>query len=279
MAANVIKAMEAFATINNFSIKDYSDLYKIGINSAGSRFEYFIKDALVGTFFSNNAERENEYQKNYSWLGNQNHPPDAIAMGGDAFEIKKQENPSGTIALNSSPPNDMLYKSDTRLTKECKEIEGGKWDKRDLFYVVGWVKNGAIKSIYFVQGKCYAASKEIYEKIDHELSAVVKAAIRNSGLAYSSTNELGRVNKADPLGRASLRVRGMWQIQSPHVCFNMIAPLKKSYEFQAYAIMEKGKYMSLNGPSSNVAKKDVRIPDPNNPANYIDAVVMEVVQE
>ena len=277
MAANVINAMEALASVKNFSLDQYSNLYKIGINSAGSRFEYFIKDALVGKFFSDEDSRLKAYNNDYSWLGNQNNPPDAIAKNGDAFEIKKQENPNGFIALNSSPPNDMLYNDDPRLTKYAKGCDGGNWKEKDLFYIVGWVYKNTVKSIYFVQGKTYAASRECYDRISKNLSRAVKDAIKQLGYESSKTNELGRINNADPLGRASLRVRGMWQIQSPHVAFHDWAPLDKEAKFQAYAIMTKGKYASMNPASNNIIEKDAEIPDPNNPANRIGAVILEVI--
>jgi len=276
MAANVINAMEALASVKNFSLSQYSNLYKIGINSAGSRFENFIKDALVGKFFSDEP-REKVYQENYSWLGNQNNPPDAIAKNGDAFEIKKQENPSRFIALNSSPPNDMLYNDDPRLTKDAKGCDGGNWKEKDLFYIVGWVYKNTVKSIYFVQGKTYAASRDCYDRISKNLSRAVKDAIKQLGYESSKTNELGRINNVDPLGRASLRVRGMWQIQSPHVAFSKLAPLKKWAKFQAYAIMTKDKYASMDPVSNNIKKNDAIILDPNNPANKIEAVILEVI--
>jgi len=214
MAANVINAIEALASVKNLSLDQYLNLYKIGINSAGSIFEYFIKDSLVGKFFSDEKSRGDAYHDNYSWLGNQNNPLDAIAKNGGAFEIKKQENPNRFKALNGSPPNDMLYNDDPKLTKYVKGCYGGNWKEKDLFYIVGWVYKNTVKSIYFVQGKTCAASRECYARISKNLSRAAKDAIKQLGYKSSKTNELVRINNADPLGRASLRVRGCGKFKS-----------------------------------------------------------------
>ena len=271
MAANVAKAMGALARHRESSIKGYNAAYKIGINSAGSAFELYVKDLLTGSMYDNEQERQESYSREFSWLGNQNFPPDAIAKGGDAFEVKKHEKPASSIALNSSQPRDRLSVHDSKLTSGSLEAFGGR-EELDLFYIVGTVPGSTVKSIYFVQGTCYAARNEIYESILSRLSG----AIRDSGLDFSNTRELGRVNRADPLGRASLRVRGMWQITDPSKAFSNIAPPRPGKEFTAYAIMEARKLDSMGGVPDGVASQEVELPDPNNPAKSMDAIVMEV---
>lgn len=276
MPANVAMAMQALEKHKLLSLKDYSYSYKIGINSTGIMFEEYIKDLLTGRFYENEGERMKAMSQEFAWIGNQNFPPDAIAKGGDAFEIKKHEGKSGTIALNSSQPRDMLYSWDSKITSECRNSIGQQWDALDLFYVVGTVPNKNVKSIYFVQGKCYAASPDIYDSISSSLSKAVKNAIEVAGLEYSTTKELGRVNKADPLGRASLRIRGMWQIVDPSKAFSNIAQEQYGKEFFAYAIMEKKKFDSFKTDIGDVSVRDEQIPNPNNPAKLLDAIVMEV---
>lgn len=34
------------------------------------------------------------------------------------------------------------------------------------------------------------------------------------------TNELGRINRVDPLGVTKLRIRGMWLLENPYKIFN-----------------------------------------------------------
>ena len=47
---------------------------------------------------------------------------------------------------------------------------------------------------------------------------------------FSETNELGRVNKVDPLGITYLRIRGMWGIENPIKVFNYVAPAEQNSE-------------------------------------------------
>lgn len=274
MSANVAKAMGALAMHRLQDLGEYSRSYKIGINSVGSAFEEYVKDLLTGGFYEGQEARAAAFRNEFSWLGNQNFPPDAIARGGDAFEIKKHEKAGGTIALNSSHPRDMLYADDPMITSECRASMGSS--PLDLFYIVGSAPGGVARSIYFVQGRCYAASPGVYQSISGRLSDAVRGAIEGSGLEYSSTKELGRVNRADPLGRASLRVRGMWQIMDPSRAFQAVAPPLEGREFYAYAIMERGKAISFGRLPEGVSARAARLPDPNNPARPIDAAIMEV---
>ncbi len=267
MGANVLKAMGAFSGGRNATLPREDGEYKITINTAGAAFELYIKEALTG-------ELGSSYSSSFSWLGNQNFPPDAISREGDAYEIKKHESPKGVIALNSSPPKDMLYRSDPRITGECRNAMGA--EAIDLFYVVGHTSGNAVKSVYFVQGKCYAASLYAYGKISIPLADSVKAAIRNAGLESAKTTELGRVARADPLGRASLRVRGMWQIVSPSIAFAEIAPLDTGKAFQAYAIMLESKLLGMGKIPDGVKCSDATAPDPNNPARMLRIKVLEV---
>ena len=266
MGANVLKAMGAFSGGRNATLPREDGEYKITINTAGAAFELYIKEALTG-------ELGSSYSSSFSWLGNQNFPPDAISREGDAYEIKKHESPKGVIALNSSPPKDMLYRSDPRITGECRNAMGA--EAIDLFYVVGHTSGAAVKSVYFVQGTCYAASPHVYDKISIPLADSVKAAIRNAGLESAKTTELGRVARADPLGRASLRVRGMWQIVSPSIAFAEIAPLDTGKAFQAYAIMLESKLAAMGKIPDGVECSDAEVPDPNNPAKMLRAKVLE----
>ena len=274
MSANVAKAMGALARLRLHDLGEYSRSYKIGINSVGSAFEEYVKDLLTGRFYPSPDQRGEAFSREFSWLGNQNFPPDAIARGGDAFEIKKHERAGGIIALNSSHPRDMLHADDPMITSECRASMGSS--PLDLFYIAGAVPNGVARSIYFVQGRCYAASSGIYQSINGRVSDAVRAAIEGSGLEYSDTRELGRVNRADPLGRASLRVRGMWQIIDPSRAFQAVAPPLDGREFYAYAIMEREKAISFGPTPEGVLSRQARLPDPNNPARQIDAAIMEV---
>ena len=284
MPVDVLEAMKAIAKEHNSSMQEEREAYQIRINSTGALFEYYIKDALTGRFYVDEESRDMAYRQNFAWLGNQNNPPDAIARNGDAFEIKKLQSPKNAIALNSSPPKDALHRNDNRIIEACRNSDGGRWEIKDIFYAIGWVESKQVRSIYFVQGSCYAASREVYEHISSSLAESVNEAILSSGLESGKTDELGRINRVDPLGITSLRVRGMWQIENPSKVFQKIAKLDQRKTFQAYAIMKWEKYVQMLGARQGRLPEPLKlsrenVPDPNNPAEAIDAAVLEVSWE
>lgn len=74
-------------------------------NNIGEALETFIKDAFAGTITEIDEQRKlQKYTEVFSWLGNQNHPPDIMIRGGDAIEVKKTQSANSDLALNSSYP-------------------------------------------------------------------------------------------------------------------------------------------------------------------------------
>ncbi|MGC9011260.1 MAG: NgoPII family restriction endonuclease [Candidatus Micrarchaeia archaeon] len=279
MPANVLIAMETLAKNKTSSLPNYGGGYKIGINSIGARFEEYIKDLLTGKInYSNDEDRLQNLNQNYYWLGSQNNPPDAISKELEAYEIKKIESLNNALALNSSPPKDMLYYDDPRIASECKKYIDKNWVAMDLFYVVGWVKNGEAKAIFFVQGKVYAASPAVYKRIAAIVSEGAKQAINNNNLKAEKTSEIARIIEVDPLRRTKFRVRGMWEILNPASAFSKIINYDdlKNFKFSAYAILEENKYYSYGYIPKDVNIKDSILPNPNNPADIINAKVLTV---
>ena len=132
----------------------------------GDALEFYIKDILCGSLDEIDLQEKNEiYEKYFSYFGNQNNPPDFIIKNGDAIEVKKIESFKNSLALNSSPPKDRLRSKDIRINKDCRKCDGGDWKEKELFYVIGNVKRGIIKYLFFIQGTCYAANHEVYDKI------------------------------------------------------------------------------------------------------------------
>lgn len=259
-------------------LSDYSSTYKIGINAIGEQLEFYLKDAFAGSFtVAGQDEKHKEHQKIFSFLGTQNNPPDIMLRGGDAFEIKKIEGLDRPLALNNSPPKDRLLASDPRITEACRAAEVG-WAEKELFYAVGSVPKKQLKHLFFVQGKCYAASKEIYDGIEKPLKSEITSIIKNMGLQGAETVELGKVKKVDPLRITDFRVRGMWYIANPLKVFKYVYQVDISRNFSLVALMEKGKYESYppedrslieNDPLIKI--RDTQVRDPNNPAKNVEA--------
>jgi len=222
------------------------------------------------------ADKEEKYSEEFAWLGNQNNPPDIIIKRGDAYEIKKTKTASPTIALNSSPPKSVLHSDDPRITADCRNCDGGSWEQKDIYYVMGHVRGNTLHHLFYVHGKCYAAAREVYARV----ADAIVSAVRNVNLELSETVELGRVNRVDPLGITDLRIRGMWQIQHPVRVFNYVyRPLPKRFGVAALLLEEK--YLSY--PSEDrqalerhreISVKKVRVKDPNNPANRLNAILI-----
>ena len=279
MRPNVLVAISNIADFRQSDLRAYAAKYVNRIAQLGEQLEYYVKDAVAGSFKLSQTNKEEKYRESFSWLGNQNNPPDFIVKGGDAYEIKKiQSNLKASLALNSSPPKDKLYRSDPRITNDCKKCEKNAWTHKDLFYVIGCTQKRKIRYLFFVHGLCYAAEKEVYDRIANPLKRSIEESIMAYGLEKGETRELGRINRVDPLGITSLRVRGMWQIQNPLRVFSHINEFDPERSFSLIALMLKSKFDSFpqddvdtirNNPK--ISLKDVKIRNPNNPAKMLDA--------
>lgn len=286
MGNNILKAITNIVDFGNYDLKDYASKSHIRINAVGEQLEFFVKDSIANSFNVEKEKKEEEYSKVFSWLGNQNHPPDIIIKNSDAFEIKKIENRKSSLALNSSPPKDKLLVSDARITKDCKKCEGNEWNEKELFYVIGHTKSSKLKYIFFIHGTCYAAKHEVYHKVHNPIKNEVDSVLDSLGLEKSKTIEIGKVKRVDPLGITELRIRGMWQIQNPLKVYKDSCNISNKEKFHLFALLRKEKYNSFpkedikeleNHPDIEV--KDIKIKDPNNPAKLIEAKLITSVEK
>jgi hypothetical protein len=174
----------------------------------------------------------------------------------------------------------LLYRNDGRITDACQKCDGGNWTTKDLFYAVGCTQNGKLRYIFFIQGTCYAAEKSIYDRIEKRIKSGVEDCIRLNGIeGGSETVELGRINRVDPLGITNLRIRGMWMIQNPLHVFDYIYHYNRSQDFSLVALMKEEKFDSypqedkraIAENDRGIKSKLVRVKNPNNPAELIDA--------
>ena len=284
MVTNILKAIITIKKRTHFDLSKINVISKDRAsavnraNNMGEALEFFTKDAFCNTFEETNAQKKKEiYGENFSYLGNQNNPPDIIIKNSDAIEVKKIDGVRASdLALNSSYPKAKLHKDSPMITSACRNCE--KWTEKDIIYVVGHIDNHNLKILSLVYGDCYAASKEIYERIKDKIST----GLKEMDLEFSETKELGRVNRVDPLGITNLRIRGMWTIQNPLKVYKELFGLNGN-AFQLFALMRKSKYDSFlkedktaieNETGINI--KDVKIQDPDNPAKQILAKLIVV---
>lgn len=267
--ANILNAI---VNIYNCPVYDTGEHYraKSRANNMGDALEHFIKDSFANSYQLDEQNAAQAHSAVFTYLGNQNNPPDMILKNGDAIEVKKIESATSALALNSSYPKAKLYRGSPMLTTACKKSDGGQWDEKDLIFAVGVVQDNAIKQLCFVYGGDYAADKEIYERIRTQIK---NGVLEIPDIEFAETNELGRVNRVDPLGITYLRLRGMWHIQNPFKTFNYVYTFDKNKQFNFLAIIAESKYLSFpnedrqaleNIPQIKISDKMIK--DPNNPA-------------
>jgi hypothetical protein len=246
-------------------------------NNLGDALETYVKDLFCNSIALKNDDLHGNY---FSYLGNQNNPPDAMIRNGDAIEIKKIESLNSAIALNSSPPKNRLYVDDSRITQACRDCE--QWTQKDILYVIGVAPKNEqrVKVLWFVYGDCYAADKQIYQRIADKISVGIQEI---PDVEFIETNELAKVKKVDPLGITDLRVRGMWHIANPINVFKDIAPVNFAQQLTVQTLMLEEKYNTF--PEQDRAKleqlqsdffriSDVQIKSPNNPAQKLAAKLL-----
>ncbi|AKG07285.1 restriction endonuclease NgoPII [Moraxella bovoculi] len=243
-------------------------------NLAGDALENYIKDVFSGAFHLSEIERIQRHSEVFSYLGNHSNPPDMMLKNGDAIEVKKIESPNSALALNSSYPKAKLLANSTMISSACRNAEN--WEVKDLIYVVGVVnKQNELKHLCMVYGEDYCADEECYLKIKSTIKTGVESIV---GVEFAETNELGRVNKIDPLGVTYLRVRGMWGIENPWSVFNYVyqRDLTKNFNFMCIINDEKWQRFDntdelLKLQNDDLIITDIKIKNPNNPAQLKNA--------
>ncbi len=275
---NILEAIYNIITYKHFNIRN-NQKGRNQVNSMGQALESYIKDAFANTFKSEyNEARLNAYSKVFSWLGSQNNPPDIIIKNGDAIEVKKIQNKTSSLALNSSYPKSNLDCDSPMITTDCKNCED--WKEKDLIYCIGHTTDTKVLSIWMIYGSIYAAKKEVYERIKTTIS---KGIVEIPTVIFSETRELGRVNQVDPLGITSLRIRGMWQIENPQKVFDYIYK-PTPYKFELMAIIPFEKYNSFPSKSKNKIEsikekgftiENKKVKNPNNPAQLVNCKIIK----
>lgn len=276
MKSNILKAM------NNITLYGSNELLRFYVsnnraNNMGDALEVFVKDIFCNSFSFSDEEALEKYSEIFSYLGNTSNPPDIIISGGDAIEVKKIEGFS-SIALNSSHPKQKIYNDSTMITNACKHCEDtiGGWSEKDLIYFVGNVNENRLKCLFIIYGDCYSANEEIYSRIKGKIKTGVEEI---SEIEFIPTNEIGKLKKVDPLGITDLRIRGMWHIENPRKVFNYVIDkyYNENKEMNVFLIMKQEKYYSFTKEDRELVEKnpflkiDIKVKNPNNPANLMDA--------
>lgn len=271
--SNLLQAIKTIVDNPIIKVKDYYT-GRNRANSVGEALENYVKDIFSNSFELSEFDRLQKFNEVFSYLGNQNNPPDIMLRNGDAIETKKVQSPTSALALNSSYPKSKLFADSPMLTQACKNCE--EWSEKDIIYIVGHTNDTDIKYLWFVYGDCFSADKDVYEKIKKTISSGIT---ETPNVEFTETNELGKVKKVDPLGVTDLRIRGMWHIENPHKIFSYLNKVDVNAKFQVLCLMKTEKFNSFpnadkialqNLTKADYAFEDTQIKNPNNPAQLLD---------
>lgn len=278
--ANIINAV--INLVNN-PISHLTNYYqgRNRANNAGDALEEYVKDMFADTFELPEDERLEKISNTFSYLGNNSNPPDAMLRGGDAIEVKKIESFGSALALNSSYPKHTVKSSSSMISRACKDAE--EWDEKDIIYIVGIADKNTnkLRQLCMVYGLDYCASEECYSRIKSTIKNGVESI---PNVEFAESRELGHINKVDPLGITYMRVRGMWGIENPLKVFNYIYTRDDNFDFSLMCIINDDKWSSFNNIEDLIALaedvdeltiENVRIKNPDNPANLIDAKLIK----
>ncbi len=249
-------------------------------NAMGDALEEYVKDLFAGTFGLTGEDRNVRLGEVFSYLGNANNPPDMMLKGGDAIEVKKIQSYNSALALNSSYPKQVLSKESPMLSSACRKAEDD-WKTKDMIYVVGCVDETSLKHLVMVYGLDYCANDECYRRIRSTIKDGVESI---PGVDFSESKELGHINKVDPLGITYMRIRGMWGIENPWKVFDYVYQRDPEKSFNFMCLINETKWNSLGNTdrltalqNENFSIKDVKIKNPDNPAQQVKAKLISYV--
>jgi hypothetical protein len=280
MSSNILTAIKNISDFKNNNIRGYLKEHATPqIKTVREQMAYYLKDAISGSFKSAKDKKPKKLNDRiFSYLGNKNKPPDMILKGSDALIIKTIKTIKGSLTIANMPPKDCLKWNDPWIIRNCRNVDGGQWFSKDIFYVTGWIERGKIKYLYFVQGRCYASEAKVYNKRIDGIKNNINEYFVSEGLKTNYAIGLGKVTNIDPLGITNLTIRSIWKIQNPLRAFSEIYSYDKKQDFTLIALMLKNKFDSFPKKDidaiigdKQIKSREVKIKNPNNPAKKIDA--------
>ncbi|WP_048675842.1 NgoPII family restriction endonuclease [Streptococcus sp. 449_SSPC] len=274
MKANILTAVINIVKTRNVSLQE--EYVKANrANSMGDALEKYVVDSFANTILEKDETKRNlKINQVFSYLGNDSNPPDAMLKGGAAIETKKIGSRNSQLQLNSSNPKSKLYIDDSRLKKSARKAED--WNEKDFIYSIGFVKENQLKELALIDASIYCADTTVYQDIFEQIKEGI-SSIPN--IDFSPTKELGRVNKIDPLGITSLRIRGMWLLENPFTVFKYVYQPITTANFNLFALVStehfdgfnnKDALLSLVDEVATLNIADVKVKNPNNPAQLIN---------
>lgn len=282
--SDVLLGLAHLVRYSNFQVPSIRGIGGTHSAPLGKPFEVYCKDWLSLTPPGNNAVRTTQYTNAFSYFGSDNNPPDVMFKGGnngDAFEFKKTESPVAALPLNSSYPKNELTANSPGLLASCINCE--TWTKRTFYYVVGYIapNSDRVMSLWIVDGKFMADTHQRYSTVFSGLQQSVNNFINQNSLTRIQSKELGRIRNIDNLNKTVLRVRSMWELETPQRTFENLEGVKtdrtKSVlhamildsRWELYPNASKSTIQKLNGTPGFSFTSFQGLPDPSNAQNTL----------
>lgn len=223
----------------------------------GDNLNSLILDLFANTIKKNDENtRMIKFSECFSYIGNENNPPNLILKDGDAVKIKLLDSKSSEIKMTSSYPRSRLFYDDPAIGSHCFYCEN--WKVKDLIYVLGITENNSIAQLWFVYGDCYFADRKIYEKL---------------------------LDITDPLRVTKFNNFQKCRIANPNKVFDYLPNQEGSHQFNCQCILRLDKYYSFpfrdrrNLESLAVNNKinilDIEIKSPEQPEKIISAKLIK----
>lgn len=282
--SDLLAAIHHLVKHSNFQLPSTLGIGGADTIVSGKPFEIYCKDWLSLLPPGNISQRAAFYERSFSYQGSDNNPPDVMFKGGnkgDAFEFKKTQSLSASLPLNSSFPKNKLFISSPGLLDSCITCE--HWSERNFYYIIGQLKpnDQRVASLWVVDGELMAGEHTVYETIFSNLQNTVSSFVASNNLERINSVELGRLRGIDELNKTVLRVRSMWELETPQKSFkdvegvildpqkSVLHALIMDSKWQDYPPESQQLINALVGLSGFTLKQNIELPDPKNKDNKL----------
>ena len=137
-----------------------------------------------------------------------------------------------------------------RITQHCRNLMEEIGKAKKYFMLLDCTRKlRKIKYLFFVHGQMLRGGKSRFMKAKLYRIETITLTIffKTNGWETTETNELGRINRMDPLGITNFRIRGMWEIENPLNVFSYAYNFNEKARLFFGGYYDKGKIRIFSG--------------------------------